>query len=135
MNGAPPYSAEREAIMANTSKFTERNAWEEVANLETASEELKAFAVARLAKLDEKNDKRKNSEAAVAKREADATLRETIVASLEAGKIYTAAELGALIGVGTMKASSLALDLVKENKLVQSETRSNGRKVKAYSLA
>lgn len=121
--------------MANTSKFTERNAWEEVANLETASEELKAFAVARLAKLDEKNDKRKNSEAAVAKREADATLRETLVASLEAGKIYTAAQLGALIGVGTMKASSLALDLVKENKLVQSETRSNGRKVKAYSLA
>ena len=130
-----PYSAEREAIMANTSKFTERNAWEEVANLETASEELKAFAVARLAKLDEKNDKRKNSEAAVAKREADAALRETMLSVMEAGKTYTAAELGALIGEGTMKASSLALDLTKANKVVQSETRSNGRKCKGYTLA
>lgn len=121
--------------MANTSKFTERNAWEEITNLETASEELKAFAVARLAKLDEKNDKRKNSEAAVAKREADAAARETMLSVMEAGKTYVASELGTLIGVSTMKASSLALDLIKENKLVQSETRSNGRKVKAYSLA
>lgn len=123
--------------MANTSKFTERNAWEEVANLENASEELKAFAVARLTKLNEKNNKRKNSEAAaaVAKREADAALRETMLSVMEAGKTYTAAELGALIGEGTMKASSLALDLTKANKVVQSEIRSNGRKCKGYTLA
>lgn len=121
--------------MATTSKFTERDAWKEVTTLETASEDLKAFAAARLVKLDEKNDKRKNSEAAVAKREADATARETMLSVMEAGKTYVASELGTLVGVTTMKASSLACDLAKENKLVQSEVRSNGRKVKGYTLA
>lgn len=121
--------------MANTSKFTERNAWEEVTTLETASEDLKAFAVARLAKLDEKNDKRKNSEAAVAKREADAAAREAMLSAMEAGKTYVASELGTLVGVTTMKASSLAGDLTKEGKFVQSDIRSNGRKVKGYTLA
>lgn len=121
--------------MANTSKFTERNAWEEVATLETASEDLKAFAVARLTKLDEKNDKRKNSEAAIAKREADAIARETMLSVMETGKTYVASELGTMVGVTTMKASSLASDLMKEGKLVQSEVRSNGRKVKGYTLA
>ena len=121
--------------MANTSKFTERHAWEEVANLATVSEELKAFAVARLAKLDEKNDKRKNSEAAVAKREADASARETMLSTMEVGKTYVASELGIMVGVTTMKASSLAGDLTKEGKLVQSDVRSNGRKMKGYTLA
>lgn len=121
--------------MATTSKFTERNAWEEVATLETASEDLKAFAVARLAKLEEKNDKRKNSEAAVVKREVDAAARETMLSVMEAGKTYVASELGTMAGVTTMKASSLAGDLTKEGKLVQSEVRSNGRKVKGYTLA
>ena len=46
-----------------------------------------------------------------------------------------ASELGALVGVTTMKASSLACDLTKEGKLVQSDVRSNGRKVKGYTLA
>lgn len=121
--------------MATTSKFTERNAWEEVATLETVSEDLKAFAVARLAKLDEKNDKRKNSEAAVVKRETDAAARETMLSAMEVGKTYVASELGTMVGVTTMKASSLAGDLTKEGKLVQSEVRSNGRKVKGYTLA
>lgn len=121
--------------MATTSKFSERNAWEEVATLETASEDLKAFAVVRLAKLDEKNGKRKNSEAAVVKREADAAARETMFSVMEAGKTYVASELGTMVGVTTMKASSLAGDLTKEGKLVQSEVRSNGRKVKGYTLA
>ena len=121
--------------MATTSKFSERNAWEEVATLETASEDLKAFAVARLAKLDEKNGKRKNSEAAVVKREADAAARETMFSVMEAGKTYVASELGTMVGVTTMKASSLAGDLTKEGKLVQSEVRPNGRKAKGYTLA
>ena len=121
--------------MATTSKLTERNAWEEVLTLETASEILKNFAAERIAKLDEKNEKRKNSEAAVAKREADAVARETMLSVMEAGKIYVASELGTLVGVTTMKASSLAGDLTKEGKLVQSDVRSNGRKVKCYTLA
>lgn len=61
--------------MATTSKFTERNAWEEILTLETASETLKNFAAERIAKLDEKNEKRKNSEKTLAKQAADAELR------------------------------------------------------------
>ena len=127
--------------MANTSKFTERNAWEEVLTLETASETLKTFAVERIAKLDEKNEKRKNSEKTLAKQAADAELREAMVSVMEAGKTYTAAELGIALTAATgtevsnMKASSLAKTLSEAGTLIQGETRYNGRKVKGYTLA
>lgn len=127
--------------MATTSKFTERNAWEEVLTLETASETLKTFATERIAKLDEKNEKRKNSEKTLAKQAADAELREAMVSVMEAGKTYAAAELGVALTTATgtevsnMKASSLAKTLVEAGTLVQSDIRYDGRKVKGYTLA
>lgn len=127
--------------MANTSKFTERNAWEEVLTLETASETLKNFAAERIAKLDEKNEKRKNSEKTLAKQAADAELRETMISIMEAGKTYAAAELGIALTTATetevsnMKASSLAKTLVEAGILVQSDICYDGRKVKGYTLA
>lgn len=128
--------------MANTnSKYTERNAWEEVLATDGASETLKKFAEERLAKLDEKNEKRKNSEKALAKKALDEDLRNALVSVMEKEKTYSAAELGIAITAATgievsnMKASNLAVDLAKDGVLNQSNIRYEGRQVKGYTLA
>lgn len=128
-------------------KFTERMAMEEVIALFEALEgadvavstELKDFAVARLAKLDEKNEKRKTSEKAVAKAEADATLAGAILAVLGAkamasGEVVTALKVKG-VDITSNKVASLAGKLADEGKVVKTKGRKNGREVNLWTLA
>jgi len=128
-------------------KFTERMAMEEVIALFEALEgadvavsaELKDFAVARLAKLDEKNEKRKTSEKAVAKAEADATLAGAILAVLGAkamasGEVVTALKAKG-VNITSNKVASLAGKLADEGKVVKTKGRKNGREVNLWTLA
>ena len=138
---APPYSAEREAIMANVTKMTERKAWEAVLKLEGVTDELKAFAEGRLAKLDEKNEKRKTSEKALAKAAADETLATAVLAVLgEAGKAVTSADVVAAlkakgVEVTSNKVASLGAKLVAEGKATVKKDRAKGREVNFWALA
>lgn len=128
-------------------KFTERMAMEEVIALFEALEgadvavstELRDFAVARLAKLDEKNEKRKTSEKAVAKAEADATLAGAILAVLGAkamasGEVATALKAKG-VDINSSKVASLAGKLADEGKVVKTKGRKNGREVNLWTLA
>ena len=128
-------------------KFTERMAMEEVIALFEALEgadvavstELRDFAVARLAKLDEKNEKRKTSEKAVAKAEADATLAGAILAVLGAkamasGEVVTALKAKG-VDINSNKVASLAGKLADEGKVVKTKGRKNGREVNLWTLA
>ena len=128
-------------------KFTERMAMEEVIALFEALEgadvavstELRDFAVARLAKLDEKNEKRKTSEKAIAKAEADATLAGAILAVLGAkamasGEVVTALKAKG-VDINSYKVASLAGKLADEGKVVKTKGRKNGREVNLWTLA
>ena len=128
-------------------KFTERMAMEEVIALFEALEgadvavstELRDFAVARLAKLDEKNEKRKTSEKAVAKAEADATLAGAILAVLGAkamasGEVVTALKAKG-VDINSNKVASLAGKLADEGKVVKTKGRKNGKEVNLWTLA
>ena len=126
-------------------KFTERMAMEEVIALFEALEgadvavstELKDFAVARLAKLDEKNEKRKTSEKAVAKAEADATLAGAILAVLGAKAMASGEVVTALKAMGvditSNKVASLAGKLADEGKVVKTKGRKNGKEVNLWT--
>lgn len=141
-------AAEPQKERANmATKFTERMAMEEIIALFEALEgadvavstELKDFAVARLAKLDEKNEKRKTSEKAVAKAEADATLAGVILAVLGAkamasGEVVTALKAKG-VDITSNKVASLAGKLADEGKIVKTKGRKNGREVNLWTLA
>lgn len=131
-------------------KFTERMAMAEVLALFEALEgtetpvsaDLKAFAEARLAKLDEKNEKRKTSEKALAKASADATLTNAMVSVLEKGKKKTSAEVVELlkakgVEVTPNKVASLLGKAAKaENPVVlMAKDRAKGREVNVWTLA
>ena len=128
-------------------KFTERMAMEEVIALFEALEgadvavsaELRDFAVARLAKLDEKNEKRKTSEKAVAKAKADATLAGAILTVLGAkamasGEVVTALKAKG-VDINSSKVAFLAGKLADEGKVVKTKGRKNGREANLWTLA
>lgn len=130
-------------------KFTERMAMTEVLALFEALEgtetpvsaDLKAFAKARLAKLDEKNEKRKTSEKAVAKAKVDETLATAILAVLGENEkaVTSAAIVEALKAKGVEitpnKVASLAGKLADEGKVIKTKDRAKGREVNFWALA
>lgn len=130
-------------------KFTERMAMTEVLALFEALEgtetpvsaDLKAFAEARLAKLDEKNEKRKTSEKAVAKAKVDETLATAILAVLGENEkaVTSAAIVEALKAKGVEitpnKVASLAGKLADEGKVIKTKDRAKGREVNFWALA
>lgn len=128
-------------------KMTERMAMTEVLALFEALEgtetpvsaDLKTFAEARLAKLDEKNEKRKASEKALAKAAADETLASAVLAVL-GEKAMTSAEVVETlktkgVEVGSNKVASLAGKLADEGKVVKTKGRAKGREVNFWALA
>ena len=63
-------------------------------------------------------------------------IKAEILEYLAGGKVQTAPEIGAGIGISTQKASALAKQLVECGKVVQSEIKVPKKgKLKAYSLA
>jgi len=116
--------------MANE-KMTIRTFLENVVKAEL-SDEMTAFAKERIAKIDEKNEKKKS--ASSAKKVENANIKTEILEKMELGQNYRASEIGEMFGFSTQKASALLVQLEKEEKVTATEVRIKGKgKVKAYT--
>ena len=102
--------------------------------IEGISEALTNETNARLAKLDEKNEKRKNTQTKVQKENEG--VKTAILANLADGNgKAVASALGTALGISTQKASALCKLLVDEGKLTVAEIKvKGGGKVKEYTL-
>lgn len=97
------------------------------------AEDVKAFAKDEIAKLDKKNEKRRNTPNKT--QVANEPLKAKILELLASGK-KVASEIASALEVSTQKASSLCLQLVKDGLLVSSDVKVKGKgAVKGYSLA
>ena len=96
------------------------------------SDEMTAFALERISKLDEKNEKKKS--ASSAKKVENANTKTEMLEKMELGQNYRASEIGEMFGFSTQKASALLVQLEKEEKITATEVRIKGKgKVKAYT--
>lgn len=99
----------------------------------TASDELKDFATAALAKMDEKNEKRRNTPTK-AQRENEPLKAELLTALMKGAR--TAAELGVELSLSTQKVSALCRALVAEGKVTVTDIKVKGKgKVKQYTVS
>ena len=91
-----------------------------------------AFAQAELAKLDARNDKRRNT---LSKEQiANEAIKTAILEAIGIGAM-TAAEIGKALEISTQKASALCGLLVKDGKLAANDLKVKGKgTVKSYSL-
>lgn len=93
-----------------------------------ASEELVAFAKAALAKAEGKTAKLSESQL------RNEEMKESLVVLAEVGKTYIAAEVGAILGESTQKASALLRQLVEAKCFTESKVKVDGRSVKGYTV-
>lgn len=98
------------------------------------AEELKAYASDELAKLDARNEKRKNTPKK-ANPETEALKAQILEAVSKSTNPVTAAQVSEEFQVSTQKASALLLRLVAAGSLTQSEMKIKGQgKVKVYEV-
>ncbi len=98
------------------------------------NDELSAFAVAEIEKLDKRNQAKssKPSKTAI----ANEPIKEAIVATLTEKGGLTASEIGVALEITTQKASALCRQLVENGKLTATEVKVPKKgKVKAYAIA
>jgi len=97
------------------------------------SDAVTAYAQAEIAKLDAKNDKRRNT--LTKEQQANAELQEGILEILADGSAV-ASEIATKLGVSTQKASALLQLLVKSGKVTVADLKIKGKgSVKSYTLA
>ena len=117
--------------MAN---MTEREFLTKVIAIEGISKELSDYAVEGIAKLDARNDKRKNTQTK-AQKENEGTMK-SIVEIITANGKMVASEIGTALGISTQKASALCGLLVKDEVLTVEDVKVKGKgTVKQYSIA
>jgi predicted HTH transcriptional regulator len=114
--------------------MTEREFLTKVIAIEGISKELSDYAAEGIAKLDARNDKRKNTQTK-AQKENEGTMK-SIVETITANGKMVASEIGAALGISTQKASALCGLLVKDNTLAVEDIKVKGKgTVKQYSIA
>ena len=114
-----------------TEKMTIRMFLENVINAEI-SDEMTAFALERISKLDEKNTKKRTSP--TKKQSENDEIKAEILATMKNGMEYKASEIGATFGISTQKASALLVQLEKTGIVQATEKREKGKgKVKVYT--
>ena len=97
------------------------------------SDEMTAFATAEIAKIEEKNAKRRTTPTKA--QLANAELLDTIVSALNADEVVTASQIAKTMDITTQKASALLSNGVKSGILTACEVKEKGKgKVKGYSL-
>lgn len=117
--------------MAN---MTEREFLNKVLAIEGLPTELSEYANEGLAKLDARNDKRKNTQTKTQKENEG--VMATIVETITARGAMVAADIGAALGITTQKASALCRLLTDNNTLKSEDIKVKGKgSVKQYSLA
>ena len=113
--------------------MTNREFYTAIANIETLPTELRDFATAAVTKMDNANEARKN------KPSKAATENAPIIASLTAALTsdpQTAADLAAVVGISTQKASSLLRQIVNSGVAASSDISVPKKgKCKGYFLA
>lgn len=98
------------------------------------NEELSAFAVAEIEKLDKRNQAKSSKPSKTAL--ANEPIKEAIVAALTEKGGLTASEIGVALEITTQKASALCRQLVESGKLTATEVKVPKKgKVKAYAIA
>lgn len=117
--------------------MTNREFYNAVANAENLSDELRQFAEDAIAKLDAKNEKRRNS---ISPKQAEnIELSQKILEYLKGVEEFTAASvIGESLGLTPSKASSLCGKLVADGKLAVEKIKStskSGGKINGYKLA
>ena len=117
--------------MAN---MTEREFLTKVIAIEGAPADVTEYATNGIAKLDARNDKRKNTQTK-AQKENEGVMT-TIVDTITANGSMVASEIGTALGISTQKASALCKLLVDTGKLTVADVKVKGKgTVKQYSLA
>ena len=117
--------------MAN---MTEREFLTKVLAIEGAPADITEYATNGIAKLDARNDKRKNTQTKVQKENEG--VMTTIVDTITANGSMVASEIGTALGISTQKASALCKLLVDTGKLTVADVKVKGKgTVKQYSLA
>ena len=113
---------------------TNRDFLEQVSN-GVINDEIKAFAVEQIAKLDKKNADRKVSKSALAHKSENDGIKSAILSKLTADKPTITSDLATAIGVSTQKISALARQLVAEKVVAVCDVPVKGKgKVKGYTL-
>lgn len=113
--------------------MTNREALTKIIN-GVADEEIKAWATEAIAKLDAKNDKRKNTK--TKEQIANEGIMNDIVAYIKANGAQVASALANALGISTQKASALCKILVDGGELTVADKKVKGKgTVKEYSLA
>lgn len=114
--------------------MTEREFLTKVIAIEGISKELSDYATEGIAKLDARNDKRKNTQTKSQKENAE-TMK-SIVDTISANGSMVASEIGTALGISTQKASALCGLLVKDGTLTVEDVKVKGKgTVKQYSVA
>lgn len=103
-----------------------------VANTKDIAPELADFARAEIAKIKDKNEKRRNMLTAAQK--ANAKLLDTVIATMSAETVVTAAEISKRYNVSVQRASAILVNGVKSGVLTATTVKSKSGKVKGYSL-
>ena len=114
-------------------KFTNRMALNLIIN-GNLTDEVKAWAQGEIAKLDAKNDKRKNTKSK--EQIANEGIMNDIVAYIKGSGSQVASALASGLGISTQKASALCKILVDGGELTVADVKVKGKgTVKCYSLA
>ena len=117
--------------MAN---MTEREFLTKVLAIEGVAQEIKDYATEGIAKLDARNDKRKNTQTK-AQKENEGVMT-AIVDHLTANGADVASGIGTALGISTQKASALCKLLADSGKLTVADVKVKGKgTVKQYSIA
>ena len=114
--------------------MTEREFLTKVIAIEGISKELSDYATESIAKLDARNDKRKNTQTK-AQKENEGVMT-AIVDHLTTNGSDVASSIGTALGISTQKASALCKLLVDSGKLTVADVKVKGKgTVKQYSIA
>jgi predicted O-methyltransferase YrrM len=114
--------------------MTEREFLTKVLATDGISDEMKGYATESIAKLDARNDKRKNTQTKAQKENVE-TMK-SIVATITTNGAMFASDIGTALGISTQKASALCKLLVTDGTLSVADVKvKNKGAVKQYSLA
>lgn len=112
--------------------MTNREFFTAISTNDAVSEELKAFALAEIAKLDARNDKRRNT--LTKEQKANEEVKVAILEAIGIGSM-TASEIASKLNISTQKASALARLLVADGKVKAVDVKVKGKgTVKAYEV-
>ena len=114
-------------------EFTKREFLKGIVEGAVITAEQAEYAVAEIAKLDKRNEKRASTPSKTAI--ANEPIKADIIKALEGKGPTPAAAIGTALGITTQKASALARQLVEAGTLEVFEVKVKGKgKVKAYAL-